>query len=139
MVCECPSAIYIYIYRVWAGAIYIRAIRALPGPVLRTANVYFQHNANYNPKRYFAVATAQDIYANCFPINASPTAVPCKLPCTSRLCTRCNYYGHNGPWCLQTHTTSRVLVLQHTAAPGTDFSQFSNLLPRMTTNISILI
>ena len=98
--------------------IYIRAIRALPGPVLRTANVYFQHNANGNPKRYLAVATAHDICANCFPVTASPTAVPCKPPCTSRLCTRCNYYGHNGPWCLQTHTTSGVLVPQHTAAPG---------------------
>ena len=29
--------------------IYTRAIRALPGPVLHTANIYFQHNANGNP------------------------------------------------------------------------------------------
>ena len=98
--------------------IYTRAIRALPGPVLHTANIYFQHNANGNPKRYLAVPTVHDICSNCFPVNASATAVPCKPPCTSRLCTRCNYYGHNGPWCLQTHTTSGVLVPQHTAAPG---------------------
>ena len=84
--------------------IYTKAIRALPGPVLHTANIYFQHNANGTPKRYLAVATVHDICSNCFPVNASATAVPCKPPCTSRLCTRCNYYGHNGPWCLQTHT-----------------------------------
>ena len=98
--------------------IYTRAIRALPGPVLRTANIYFQHNANGNPKRYLAVSTANDICSNCFPVNASATTVPCKPPCTSRLCTRCNYYGHNGPWCLQTHTTSGVPVPQNSAAPG---------------------
>jgi len=98
--------------------IYVRAIRALPGPVLRTANIYFQHTATGNPKRYLAVSTANDICSNCFPVNASATTVPCKPPCTSRHCTRCNYYGHNGPWCLQTHTTSGVPVPQHTTAPG---------------------
>ena len=98
--------------------IYTRAIRALPAPVLRTANIYFQHNANGNPKRYLAVPTVHDICSNCFPVHSSSTTVPCQPPCTSRLCPRCNYYGHNGPWCLQTHTTSGVLVPQNTAASG---------------------
>ena len=122
-------------------SIYVRAIRALPGPVLRTANMYFQHTATGNPKRYLAVSTAHDICSNCFPVNASATIVPCKPPCTSRHCTRCNYYGHNGPWCLQTHTTSGVPVPQNTAAPGmTKVSrQFSHLLPRMTTNTLTLV
>eukprot|EP01036_Dinobryon_divergens_P034330 gene34330-44348_t len=42
--------------------IYTRAIRALPAPVLRTANIYFQHNANGNPKRYLAVPTVHDMF-----------------------------------------------------------------------------
>ncbi len=66
-------------------SIYVRAIRALPGPVLRTANMYFQHTATGNPKRHLAVSTANDICSNCFPVNASATTVPCKSPCTSLL------------------------------------------------------
>jgi hypothetical protein len=49
--------------------IYVRAIRVLPGPVLRTANIYFQHTATGNPKRYLAVSTANNICSNLSPVN----------------------------------------------------------------------
>jgi hypothetical protein len=93
--------------------IYNRATRALPGPVLHNANVYFQHTPNGNPKRYLAVASVHDICSKCFPTEQFCPDLPhAASPCTSRQCTRCNYYGHNAPWCLQTHTTSGVPVPQ---------------------------
>jgi hypothetical protein len=99
--------------------IYTKAIRALAAPVHRTANVYFQHHHNGPIKRYLAVQTVHDICSNCFPSDAAtPAPHPCQPSCTSRLCTRCNYYGHNGAWCLQTHTTSGVVTPQFSASSG---------------------
>jgi hypothetical protein len=73
--------------------IYIKAIRALAAPVTGAANVYFQHHHNGPLKRYLAVPTAHDICSNCFPSDAAtPATNPCQPSCTSRLCTRCNYY-----------------------------------------------
>ena len=90
--------------------IYIKAIRAFAAPVPRTANVYFQHHHNGPLKRYLvAVPTVHDICSNCFPTDAAtPAPNSCQPSCTSRHCTRCNCHGHNGAWCLQTHTTSGV-------------------------------
>jgi len=100
--------------------IYTKAIRALAAPVPRTANVYFQHHHNGPLKRYLAVATVHDLCSNCFPppATAPSTSAPCQPPCTQRLCNRCNHYGHNGAWCLQTHSTAGVLVPQYTPASG---------------------
>jgi hypothetical protein len=98
--------------------IYTKAIRALAAPVTRTANIYFQHHPPNGPlKRYLAVSTVNDICSNCFPSNtASPATNPCQPSCTSRLCSRCNYHGHNGAWCLQTHTTAGLLIPQLSAS-----------------------
>ena len=98
--------------------IYTKAIRALAAPVTRTANIYFQHHPPNGPlKRYLAVSTVHDICSNCFPSNtAAPATNPCHPSCTSRLCSRCNYHGHNGAWCLQTHTTAGVLIPQLSAS-----------------------
>ena len=134
-----PSTTGPNLYQHEGKPIFIRAICAPPGPVIRTADVYFQHNANGNPKRYLAVATVHDICASQLPLQQlSPVNLRARLASAPAVTT--TFITVLGACkCTRPQGCSFRITLLLQGCSRTDFRQFSNLLPHMTTNIQTLI